>query len=507
MPQPNILIIMADQLAPQFIGAHGCAFAHTPNIDALAARGMRFDAAYCNTPLCAPSRAAFMSGQLPSRSGVYDNAAEFPASVPSYAHYLRALGYQTCLAGRMHFVGPDQKHGFAQRLTTDIYPSDFAWTPDWEDNDTRIDSWYHNMDPVLDASPAHATFQTDYDDEVDFAANRWLVDRARQVRAGRSGPFCLVASFMHPHDPYVPKPEFWDLYEDVDIPAPDYADPAPKLDPFSRRIATGIGASEATPTPDQIAAARRGYLANVSYFDSKVGTLVQTLKDTGQLDNTIILITSDHGDMLGEKGLWYKMTMFEKSVRVPLIFAGPGVATGACDAPASLIDVLPTLIDIGGGVSGDMDVPVDGRSLWSMAQGAPADGGEAIVEYCAEMAGAPVVMIRRDTLKYIHCDLDPPQLYDLSVDPFELENLAGHADYSQAQAGFAQEIAHRWDMVQLRADVIRSQRARRVLHAMMETTGDDAWDYQPPRDARNEYVRNHIDWTEAAVVQRLPRGG
>ena len=201
MSKPNIVIIMADQLAPHFTGAYGHKVAKTPYIDALAARGMRFDAAYCNSPLCAPSRFAFMSGQLISRIAAYDNASEFRATVPTFAHYLKALGYRTCLSGKMHFVGPDQKHGFEDRVTTDIYPSDFAWTPDWEAPDERIDKWYHNMQTVKESGVAVATFQTDYDDEVGFAARRWLIEQGRDHAAGEGAPFALVASFIHPHDP------------------------------------------------------------------------------------------------------------------------------------------------------------------------------------------------------------------------------------------------------------------------------------------------------------------
>ncbi|MFV1874246.1 sulfatase-like hydrolase/transferase [Nioella sp.] len=183
MTRPNIVVVMADQLAPHFTGVYGHKIAKTPHIDALAARGMRFDAAYCNSPLCAPSRFAFMSGQLISRIAAYDNASEFRAIVPTFAHYLKALGYRTGLSGKMHFVGPDQKHGFEDRVTTDIYPADFAWTPDWEAHDERIDKWYHNMQTVKESGCAVATFQTDYDDEVEFAARRWLIDRGRD-RAG-----------------------------------------------------------------------------------------------------------------------------------------------------------------------------------------------------------------------------------------------------------------------------------------------------------------------------------
>ena len=343
MRKPNIVVIMADQLAPQFTGAYGHPVAKTPHMDALAARGMRFDAAYCNSPLCAPSRAAFMSGRLISRVGAYDNASEFPASVPTFAHYLKGLGYRTCLSGKMHFVGPDQKHGFEDRVTTDIYPSDFAWTPNWNANEERIDKWYHNMQTVKESGVAVATFQTDYDDEVEFATRRWLIDRGRDRGAGDDAPFCLVASFIHPHDPYVAKREFWDLYTDDEIELPGMTLAPDEQDPFSRRVMDGIEASTVALTDEEIRRARRAYLANVSYFDSKIGAIVKALEEIGELDNTIVIVTSDHGDMLGERGLWYKMSFFEHSARVPLIMAGPdvtrGTARNACSAGRSLADV------------------------------------------------------------------------------------------------------------------------------------------------------------------------
>ena len=302
---------MADQLAPHFTGAYGHAVVKTPHLDQLAQRGMRFDAAYCNSPLCAPSRFSFMSGQLISRIAAYDNASEFCASVPTFAHYLKALGYRTCLSGKMHFVGPDQKHGFEDRVTTDIYPSDFAWTPDWEAHDERIDKWYHNMQTVKESGMAQATFQIDYDDEVGFAARRWLFDYARNKAQSNAednsqneqAPFAMVASFIHPHDPYVARPEWWNLYTDDQIDMPAYPLTADQQDPFSRRVMDGIEASTIALSDEEVRRARRAYFANVSYFDSKIGLLVQTLEEAGELDNTIVIVTADHGDMLGELSL------------------------------------------------------------------------------------------------------------------------------------------------------------------------------------------------------------
>ncbi len=500
---PNIVVVMADQLAPQFTGTYGHPVAKTPHMDALATRGMRFDAAYCNSPLCAPSRFAFMSGQHISRIAAYDNASEFKATVPTFAHYLKALGYRTCLSGKMHFVGPDQKHGFEDRVTTDIYPSDFAWTPDWEAHDERIDKWYHNMQTVKESGQAIATFQTDYDDEVGFAAKRWLINVGRDRARGDQTPFAMVASFIHPHDPYVAKPEWWNLYSDNDIDLPAFVPELQYQDPFSRRLMDGIEASYVPLTKEEVRRARRAYFANVSYFDSKVGELVKTLDDIGELDNTIVIVTADHGDMLGERGLWYKMNFFEHSARVPLVMAGPGVAIGSAPNACSLVDILPTLVDIAGGGDGTLGEPVDGRSLMPLARGDADEIDEAIGEYCAEMTPYPVFMIRRGPLKYIHCDPDAPQLYDLSDDPLEKINVAAQPSYVDAAKAFAKECAARWDSETMRRNIIATQKSRRALHAAMEAGAGEHWDYDPPSDASQQYVRNHMDWTEAAGRYRL----
>ena len=504
MSRPNIVVIMADQLAPQFTGAYGHPIAKTPHLDALAERGMRFDAAYCNSPLCAPSRFAFMSGQLISRIAAYDNASEFKASVPTFAHYLKTLGYRTCLSGKMHFVGPDQMHGFEDRVTTDIYPADFAWTPDWEAPDERIDKWYHNMQTVKESGLAQATFQIDYDDEVGFAARRWLFDVARNRGKGDDAPFALVASFIHPHDPYVARPEWWNLYSDDKIELPRDVPALEDQDPFSRRLMDGIEASYVPLTDEEVLRARRAYLANVSYFDSKIGEIVQTLTEMGTIDDTIIIATADHGDMLGERGLWYKMNFFEHSARVPLVMAGPGIVQGTAQNAVSLVDLLPTFLEIADGDHQLLGEPIDGRSLMPLARGETDPVDEAIGEYCAEMTGFPVIMIRRGTFKYIHCDSDPPQLYDLRADPGERRNLAARAEHADIAARFAAEVAARWDGAALRKQIITTQRSRRALHAAMEAGASESWDYNPPRDASREYVRNNMDWTEAARRYRFP---
>lgn len=500
MARPNILLVMADQMAPHFTSTYGHPVVKTPHLDALAERGARFDAFSCHSPLCAPARFTMLAGRSVSSIDAWDNAAEFPAAVPTLAHHLQAAGHRTILTGKMHFVGPDQLHGFEERLTTDIYPADFAWTPDWSRPDQRIDKWYHNMDPLQEAGPAVTTHQIDYDEEVGYTARRKLHDLARDAD-GR--PFFLVASFIHPHDPYVARPEWWGLYDEESIDLPDPTD-LDALDAHSVRVREGIQAATVGFTDEQTRRARRGYYANTSYVDDWLGKLVATLEETGLSDNTVVLFTADHGDHLGDRGLWYKMTFYERSLRVPLVIAGPGVANRTAPNVSSHLDLLPTLLDIATDGAAETPPDIEGRSLWPLATGGTDDVSETTAEYMAEMTSYPMFMIRRGDLKYIHCDTDPPLLYNVAADPLERTNLAEDPEHADIASAFAAEVGQRWDSDAIRERVLESQRARHAINAATaHIAGVPSWDHLPPNDVANHYVRNHQDVVDAALRSRL----
>ena len=500
MSKPNILVVMADQLAPHFTGAYGHPLVRTPAMDSLAGRGVRFDAAYCSSPLCAPSRFSMMSGRLASEIGAFDNGAEFAASIPTLAHYLRLAGYRTTLSGKMHFVGPDQLHGFEERLTTDVYPSGFGWAANWDAAAEPPGKWYYDLESVTDAGPVLANFQIDYDDEVGFAAVRRLYALARPHTDQR--PFFLVASFTHPHDPYEARPEWWNLYDHDDIDLPDpIGDDA--VDPHTLRIRRGIG-GDGGYTEAHYRTARHGYYAATSYFDSWLGRLLDALAETGRLDDTVVIVTSDHGDMLGDRGVFFKMSFFERSARVPLIMAGPGIPPGTTAPNAcSLLDLLPTLLDIAsdGGARPEFGTPVSGRSLWELACGGADDVDETVGEYMAVLTSHPLFMIRRGRHKYVHCDSDPALLYDVETDPLERTNLAGHPDYAELSAAFAQEVRARWDSEAIRERVLASQRSRRVVRAAIGP--EHGWDYEPVRGAAAEYVRDNTTYAQIGASSRV----
>ncbi|MFO1466876.1 MAG: choline-sulfatase [Steroidobacteraceae bacterium] len=503
MTQPNILILMADQLTAGALPAYGNRVARTPNIDALAASGAVFDSFYCNSPLCAPSRFSFLSGRLPSQIGAYDNAAEFSAQWPTFAHHLRAAGYQTSLSGKMHFCGPDQLHGFEERLTTDIYPADFGWTPDWERFEERP-SWYHDMNSVSQAGPCTRTNQIDFDDEVVYAARQKLFDLARSKDRR---PFCLVVSMTHPHDPYVVPQGYWDRYEGVEIDMPRVQiDPA-QLDPHSRRLRHVIGLDLRPVTEAQVRAARRAYYGAVSYVDDQVGSLLAALRDSQLANDTIVMVLADHGDMLGERGLWYKMNFFEPACRIPLIVHAPGrIQARRVPASASLLDILPTLCDLAGTPQQRELSALDGTSLMPSLRGEPG-ADEVIGEYLGEGAIAPLVMIRRGQYKFVHTPVDPDQLYDLAADPLERDNLAADPRYEARVAAFRREVIDRWNLEALHGAVLESQRRRRLVYGALRQGRFTPWDFQPIRDATTAYIRNDQDLPDLEAKARFPAYG
>ncbi len=501
--RPNILILMVDQLNGTFFPDGPAEFLHAPNLKKLAARSTRFRNAYTASPLCAPGRASFMSGQLPSDTGVYDNAAEFTSSIPTYAHHLRRAGYQTCLSGKMHFVGPDQMHGLEERLTTDIYPADFGWTPDYRKPGERIDWWYHNMGSVTGAGVAEISNQMEYDDEVAYNATRKIYDLGRGLD---DRPWCLTVSFTHPHDPYVARKKYWDLYEDCEHLLPEVgAIPYEEQDNHSKRIFDANDWRSFDITEEDIKRSRRAYFANISYLDDKIGGILEALDGTRQTENTIVLFVSDHGDMLGERGLWFKMSFYEGSSRVPIMIAAPQMEPGLVTEPASNIDICPTVCDLAG-VSMEEVMPwTTGESLVPFGQGVTRESPVAM-EYAAEASYAPMVCLRQGKYKFTRCKLDPEQLFDLEKDPHELTNVAGDPEYADVLAEFQAEADRRWDLDRFNADVRFSQARRWVVYEALRNGDYYPWDYQPLQKASERYMRNHMDLNVLEESKRFPRG-
>ncbi len=494
---------MVDQLSGTLFPDGPVDWLHTPNLRELSQRSVRFSNCYTPSPLCAPARASFMAGQLPSRTGVYDNGAEMRADIPTYAHHLRRAGYQTYLSGKMHFVGPDQVHGFEQRLTTDVYPADFGWTPDYRKPGERADWWYHNMGSVTGAGVGEISNQLEFDDEVAHHGRAKVYQLARGVD---ERPWMLTVSFTHPHDPYVARRRFWDLYEDCDHLLPEVPEvPYEELDPHSQRILDANDRGKFEINEEDIRRSRRAYFANVSYLDEQIGSILEALRGTRAQDNTIVMFLSDHGDMLGEHGLWFKMSPFEGSSRVPLLISAPGLTPQRITAPVSLIDLNPTLADLVGMDMSEVTPWSDGQSLVPLMHGEKREE-PVLMEYAAEASYAPVVSIRQGKWKFNRCRLDPDQLFDLEADPHELNNLAADESYAEIYRDFSQQAEQRWNLEQFDSEVRANQQRRLTVYEALRSGTFTPWDFQPMQDASNRFMRNHMDLNVVEETNRFPRG-
>jgi choline-sulfatase len=505
--QPNILLIQVDQLAASFLPAYGNAVAKTPHLDSLAEQSVVFESAYTNFSLCAPSRFSMLAGRLASEIGAFDNGAEFASSTPTFAHYLRAAGYHTSLIGKMHFVGPDQLHGFDERLTTDIYPSSFGWTGDW----TQVREEHSNDERSFElAGPYLRTVQMDYDDEVAHRTRRKLYDLARRDALDGGQPWLVTASFTHPHDPYQCRPEHWNRYsaEDIDLPVVERI-PDAQADPYSLRLRAQYGLSDFEPTEEQIRRARHGYYGSISYIDDLVGQLLATLTETGFVDNTVVVFTTDHGDMMGERGLWYKKSFFEGASRIPLLVSWPKrFLPKRVSDNVSLVDLLPTFCELGGnhGLAESAD-RLDGRSLATLLDNGIDERLDDVVygENLAEGATAPILMVKRGALKLITSGCDPEQLFDLETDPHELFNRAAEARYQSAASELRALTTDRWDIEALNREVHASQRRRQFLRSVAAMSGTADWSHVPPDQASQHVLRDdetYNDWAYGSSLRK-----
>ncbi|MBM2324017.1 MULTISPECIES: choline-sulfatase [Marivita] len=445
----------------------------------------------CNSPICAPSRASFMAGRLCPDIDAYDNAAEFGASVPTIAHFMRSVGYDTTLCGKMHFIGPDQMHGFDERLTTDIYPANFAWAADWSKPVTSPSPSGASVRPVLEAGPCTRSMQMDFDEEVAFKAKQKIFDLAR--RPDDANPFFLVTSFTHPHPPFSAPQAFWDLYDPNEIDMPDVSRIPPEdLDPASQYLYFGHRRNRYNIDDDAVRRTRHAYYGMISYVDVLIGQVLQTLQETGLDENTIIIFASDHGEMLGERGMWYKMTMYEWSVRVPLIICGPEIDAGRREEIVSLADLAPSMAEMGGGIPSDIPVALAGTSLWRLTR----DGHDpnwpnlAISDYSAGAAPGPIRMVRKDRWKYVDVCGYPPLLFDLEHDPDELNDLAGDEAHNDTVAGLRAIARDRHSPEDYKTRIEQSQRERIFLRGLSDASGTDPnWAYVAQDGDGDRFVR------------------
>lgn len=475
--RPNLLYIHSDQHNPFITGCYGDPLVETPHLDRLASQGVVFDAAYCTSPICVPSRMSMLTGQHPYQNQVWTNRHILHSGIPTFAHALGAVGYRSVLAGRMHVRGPDQLHGYADRLVGDHMPNNLGGPPGnmgiLKGTETPV------RKTLATSGPGQVAYQL-HDEEVAAAAVGYLDQIGREQRAGlETAPFSLSVGFMLPHPPYVPRRAMYERYRDrVTLPRKPRAFDDERH-PYLRRWRSHTGSE--TVSEEEALNTRAAYWALVQETDALVGQILTALEANGLAENTLIIYTSDHGDMMGEHGLWWKHTFYEESVRVPLIMAWPGaIAPGnRCSRVVSALDVNATILDA-------LNAPAlphsPGRSVLGLvAQDAGATGAVgagrgtsewddlAFAEYCEDQysppGGAYQRMIRRGQWKLIDYGDAPPQLFDLENDPDELEDRAADPSCAATVSELRAAVRADWNPDQIRAKMAAMDADNQILEA------------------------------------------
>ncbi len=439
--KPNIIYILSDQHNPEIMGANGDPWVRTPNMDRLAAEGVSLDNCYCASPLCVPSRTALLSGLLPSHTGVFNNMQALPTDRATFVHALALDGYETVLSGRMHFVGWDQRHGFQRRLVGDITPSFMG-----VDNEEEIYGAFKRTSNQhiisIQKSGAGNSSVLQFDRDVTNAAVEYIRDRGDREES----PLFMTVGLYGPHCPYIAPPELFRYYEEI-LPEMGVVtrEEYDSLHPAMRNWQEIRDMS--VVTDEDVKRVRAAYYGMVEFVDGLVGEVVRAAEETLDMENTIIIYGSDHGDNIGAHGLFWKTNFYEGAGRVPMIYVWknhfrPGKRLKGV---TSLLDLAPTLLPIGG----EHCLPAyDGIDLGAYLQSeAEIPSEREVFAECFDIKGdTPSVMLRTGPYKLIcHAGYEQVQLFDLETDPGELHDLGTDPAYGTVVARLLARMEGRWD--------------------------------------------------------------
>ena len=429
MQPTNFLIICSDEHNKRFLGHE---MVQTPNLDRLAAMGTTFANAYTPSPICMPARAALATGRYCHEIGCWDNGSPYRGTeADSWGHRLNAQGVEANTFGKLHFH-PESDHGYDVNLPLWANSAESGYVG-------AIASWLGEHQPtmgglrkeVLSAEIGEFGY-TRYDRATAAAAADWLRNRQPTDK-----PWCSFVSFTYPHYPFVAPAEFANMYDPADVPLPvnwqrENWDMHPAVVWKRKKMGLDAGFTE-----DEMRRTIAIYFGMISFMDAQVGRVLDALSATPYADNTRIIYTSDHGDMLGEHGMWFKGTMHEGSAGIPMILAGPDVPRGhICHTPVNLIDVFPTAVESTGCRYAKEDDAINGKNLVTIANEPDSDRA-TFSEYHSVATTAGNFMMRTARYKYVEYLGEASQLFDMIADPEESNNLAldpANADLVTAHA-------------------------------------------------------------------------
>ena len=451
----NVVFIMSDEHSRHVLGSYGNTVVKSPNLDALAAGGTQFESAYCNCPICVPSRASFATGRYVHTIGYWDNAFPYRGTPASWGHRLHDTNHRCDSIGKLHYRGSSDPNGFDNEILPlhvlkgegDVQGM-LRRPPPTRDSTGQL---------AGDAGPGDSTY-LQYDRNIREEAMQWLKGVAAKKPAK---PWCLFISFVCPHFPLVAPPEFFNLYDLKKLPLPRLRDPADFPDhPVLRKLREVQNYEDHFRNEDHVRTALAAYYGMVSFLDDNIGRVLKTLSETGLDGDTLVVYTSDHGDNLGTRTFWGKSNMYEEAVGVPLILNGPGIPAGRHVAtPVSLVDAYPTIIDAVGETATAEERKLPGTSLLKLLDGQDADR-TVFSEYHAVGSMTGIFMVRFGRFKYVHYDGYRPQLFDLDADPMETRDLALAGGHDTAIAEGERRLRDICDPAEVSARAFHDQEQR-----------------------------------------------
>jgi len=412
----NFLVLISDEHRKDAMGCAGHPIVRTPNLDRLAARGTRFTSAYTPSPMCVPTRAALATGNWVHRTGHWDSATPYAGMPQSWMHTLRDAGREVVSIGKLHFRSRDDDNGFSQ----EILPMHVVGGVGWPVGLLRENPPPYGSAAELagDVGPGRSSY-TDYDRDITAMAETWLTDPARLAR-----PWAAVISLVSPHYPMTCPQEWYGLYDprEMDLPV-GYGTGLPAHAEL-RNIAEFFNYQDYFDDA-KMREAKAAYYGLTSFMDACFGRVLGALERSGQAQDTVVLYVSDHGDMMGDQGLWTKQVMYDASAGVPMILSGPGVPRAHEVATcANLTDIAATAREVAGLTLDDAALALPGVSLRTLAN-APDDlDRTGFSEYHDGGSKTGSFMVRWRNWKYVHYVGQAPQLFDLATDPHEQRDRA-----------------------------------------------------------------------------------
>ena len=423
----NVLLIVSDEHNREIAGCYGNPLVKMPNLDALATRGVVFENAYCNSPICVPSRASLATGDYVHRTGYWDSAAAYDGRVPSWHHRVRAAGHDVVSIGKLHFRSAEDDNGFSA-VHHPIYVVDgIGDTHGLLRTRRQVRAVARELATEAGRGPSP---YTRYDATVADATVRWIHERAS---GPDRAPWVLFSSMVSPHYPLIAPDAFYDLYDGVALPRPRHYVDADRPDhPVIAHYRDTWNYDDFFDA-DRLAAGLRAYYGLCAFLDHQIGKVLRALDECGFADDTLVIYTSDHGESLGNRGLWGKSVMYEEASAVPLVAAGPGMPVGQrCSTAVSLVDIYPTVVEAHCGALDERERALPGESLVALARAAPRDR-VVFGELHDDGALTGTFMVRKGAWKLVHFVGYPPQLFDLSADPYEERDLAGDSSTAEVQ--------------------------------------------------------------------------